>query len=218
MRRKKETIYILIFLAAGFISFVNARMRTLSKTKQVTEAPTQWFVNEPIEITESEVKFNNEVSSLISNLRQLQSELLAVLDDPVSSDNAILEHVDSVNKAHENLIRQIGEHIVELRHELGPTNREKLMQFCAEAVSGPMRRLGARMNGQNEFNSNQEQGGRGYRYGQQRGQRGYGYRRGAQQGGSGYRQQFRFWDRLTNRLRLTSASPGSSWWPADHAA
>ncbi len=200
MSGKKEIFYIIIILTSGFLSFVNARMRTLSQKIQVEGTSEQWLVNEPLKITESETKFNDEVSRLTSNLGKLQSELLGVLDNPLSSNDDILEHVDSVNQVHEYLIRQIGEHIVELRHELGQANREKLMQFCAEAVSGPMRRLGARMNGQN-----QGQGGRGYRYGQQnRGQRGYGYRRGAQQAGSGYGQRMRFWDRLANRLSLTS--------------
>ncbi len=196
MSRNKKIIYILITLTAGFISFVNARTKALSKLDRTDTTLQSWLVNEPHSITESEAEFNDRISELMSNLKVLQSELLTVLEDPLTSNETILEHVDSINKAHEYAIRQIGEHIVKLRHELGQINREKLMQFCVEALSGQISRLGGRMNGQ---------GGRGYRYGQQnRGQRGYGFRGGAEQGTAGYGQRFRFWDRLANRLRLTS--------------
>lgn len=198
MSKKKETIYVLITLAAGLISFVSARMSVLSEHSQTDTASQQWLQNEPASIAESEARFDDEISQLLLNLKDLQSGLLTVLEDPNASDESILEQVDSVNKSHEHIITLVSQHIVELRHELDETNREKLMQFCAEAVSEPMRRLGARMAGQ------AGQGGQGYRYGQRnRGGRGYGYRGGASQAGQGYGQQFRFWNRMTNRLRLT---------------
>ena len=196
MSRNKVTIYILITLTAGFISFVNARTTILRKLDQTEVALQPWLASEPRSITESEAQFNEKISELTSNLKVLQSELLTALENPLTSNETVLEHVDSINEAHEYAIRQIGEHIVELRHELGQINREKLMQFCMDALSGQISRLGGRMNGQ---------GGRGYRYGQQnRGQRGYGFRGGAEQGTTGYGQRFRFWDRLANRLSLTS--------------
>lgn len=200
MSKKKTTIIVLVTVAAGLISFFSARMSALSELHQA-ESSQKWLENVPPAIAESEASFDEEIAGLLSNLNNPQTELLTVLEDPNASNENILEHVDSVNKAHEYLIRQVGQHIVELRHELGAANREKLMQLCAEAVSEPMRRLGARMNGQA---GNQGQGGRGYRYGQSnRGGRGYGYRRGAGQAGQGYGQQFRFWNRMANRLSLT---------------
>ena len=186
MIKKKETIYFIIILAVGLISFVNARVTTLHKINQVNENSQSWLIDAPLSITESEAKFNEEVSGLISILKENQSKLMDVLENPETPNETVLQYVDSVNEAHQNLIRKVGRHIVELRHELGPTNREELMQLCAQAISAPMQRLGARNDGQT---------GRGYRYGQQnRGQRG---------SGMGYNQQFRFWNRLRNRLRLT---------------
>ncbi|MEJ2650053.1 MAG: hypothetical protein P8016_16785 [Sedimentisphaerales bacterium] len=200
MSKRKETIYIFITLAAGLVSFVSARMSVLSKQNQVDAVSQTWLQNEPPSVAEAEAGFDDEISQLLSNLKGLQSNLLTVLEDPLTSDESILEQVDSVNKAHEHIIRLVGQHVVGLRHELGETNREKLMQFCAEAVSEPMRRLGARMGGQ----AGQGQAGRGNRYGQRnRGGRGYGYRGGTGQAGQGYGQRFRFWNRMANRLRLT---------------
>lgn len=199
MSKKKKAIYILVTIAAGLVSFVSARVSVLNESHQ-NNTSQKWLENVPSAIAESEAGFDDEITGLLSNLNNLQTNLITILEDPNASNENILEHVDSVNKAHEYLIRQVGQHIVKLRHELGETNREKLMQLCAEAVSGPMSRLGARMNGQ----AGQGQGGRGYRYGQRNGgSRGYGYRRGATSGAPGYGQRFRFWDRMANRLRLT---------------
>lgn len=186
MSKKKEIIYFLIILVVGFISFVNARVTILNRINQVNESSQSWLIDEPPSITESEAKFNEEVSGLISTLKKTQFSLMDTLENPEASDEMVLEYVDSVNAAHQNLIRKVGQHIVELRHEIGQENRKELMQLCAEAISAPMKRLGAR---------NNEQSGRGYGYGRQnRGQRG---------SGAGRNQQFRFWNRLTNRLRLT---------------
>ncbi|MBN1973054.1 MAG: hypothetical protein JW787_05410 [Sedimentisphaerales bacterium] len=187
MRKKKETIYFLIVLVAGCISFVNARVATLNKINQAKENSQSWLSDEPLSVTESEAQFNNEVSVLISELKDNQSELMDALENPQALDESVLENVDSVNEAHGNLIRKVGRHIVELRKEIGQENQEELMQLCAEAISAPMKRLGAR---------NNEQGSRGAnRYGRQN--------RGTRGSGTGYNQQFRFWNRLTNRLRLT---------------
>ncbi len=187
MSKKKEIFYFLIILTAGFISFVNARVTALSKINQVENKSQSWLSDEPLSIAESEAKFNEEISLLVSKLKETQTNLMDTLENPQSTNETILEHVDYVNEAHQNLIRKVGQHIVKLRNELGQENQDELMKLCAEAISAPMKRLGAR---------NDEQGGRGYRYGQQnRGQRG---------SGMGYNQQFRFWNRLTNRLRLTA--------------
>ena len=186
MNKKKETIYFLIILVVGLISFVNARVTTLSKVNQIKENSQSWLADEPLSIAESEEKFNEEVSGLVSKLKETQTNLIDSLENPQTPNEAILEHVDYVNEAHENLIRRVSDHIVGLRNNLGQENREELMQLCANAISAPLQRLGARNDGQR---------GRGYRYGQQN--------RGRRGSGNGYNQQFRFWNRLTNRLRLT---------------
>lgn len=197
--KKKNIIFVIITLAAGTISFFSARMSALSKQNQAQAMSQPWLEDAPRTVVESEAKFNDEVESLVTNLESLQKSLITTLEDPCAPDATIMGYINDVIAAHENLILRVGEHVVKLRHELGQKNQEYLMQLCAEAVSGQMRRLGARMGGQ---------GGRGYGYGygrQGRAGRGYGYRGGSEQGrGAGYGQRFRFRDRLANRLKLTS--------------
>ena len=203
MSKKNSAILIIITLVAGVVSFFNARITALRAQNQASESSQQWLQDVPETITEAEAKFNIEADKLISNLQSLQNSLASVIEDPCTPDEIVLEHVDEVIDAHEHLIRRVGEHVVRLRNELSENNRERLMQLCAEAVSGPMSRLGAQMGGPG---GREGQGRRGYGYGRQgQGGRGYGYRGGSGQGGGpGYGQRFRFMDRLTNRLRLTS--------------
>jgi hypothetical protein len=196
--KRKNIIVIVITLTAGIISFLNARMTAMSEQDRAQAVSYQWLEDAPRTVAESEAKFNNEVENLIANLESLQKSLIAALEDPCTPDAIITKDMNDVIAAHKDLILRVGEHVVKLRHQLGRENREYLMQLCTEAVSGQMRRLGARMGGQ---------GGRGYgyRYGRQgRGGRGYGYRGGSgQEKGTGYGQRSRFRDRLANRLKLT---------------
>ncbi len=203
MSKKKTTIFVIISLTAGAVSFFNARMTAQSQQNQAQMTSQQWLMDAPRTVAESEAKFNDEADKLITNLQSLQNSLAAALEDPCTPDAIVTGNVDDVIEAHEHLIRRVGEHVVELRNELPESNREHLMQLCAEAVSGPMSRLGARMGGPG---SGSGQGGRGYGYGRQgQGGRGYGYRGGSGQGGgAGYGRRFRFKERLANRLRLTA--------------
>ena len=205
MSKKRTTIVVVVALFAGIVSFFNARMTALSKQNRFAGVSQQWLMDAPLNVAETEAKFNDEVDELVANLKLLQKSLAIALEDPCTPDKIVLRHVDSVNEAHGHLIRQVGEHVIRLRHKLVERNREHLMQFCAEAVSGSMSRLGARISGRDGSIGRRGQGGQGYRYGQQgRAGRNNGYRGGDEQGIGGYGQRFRFWDRLANRLRLTS--------------
>ena len=141
MNKKKETIYFLIILVAGLLSFVNARVTSLSKVNQVNTISQPWLTDEPLSIAESEEKFNEEVSLLVSKLKETQTNLMDALENSQTPNEVILEHVDYVNEAHQNLILKVGEHIVGLRNNIGQANREELMKLCAQAISAPLQRL-----------------------------------------------------------------------------
>ena len=129
-------------------------------------------------------------NAIIEKLLQEQRNLAQVIEDPCTSDEAMLAQIESVIAVHEPLLRRVGEHIAALRSKLPEMQRERLMDVCAEVIRGPMR-----------------QGrGQGYGRGRQMGrqdsseavQRGRGYGRAA--GGRGYGRQR---GRLARRLGLT---------------
>ncbi len=207
MNRKRTVIFVIVILASGIISFVNARLSALSNKNQQAGPSHQLFSGVPDMLIEQEENFDQEIAGLIENLEKQQESLAVDMEDPCTPNEVIMEKLDDVILAHEHLLKRVSEHIVELRGELPADNREELMRLCAEIVSGPMSRLGGPGRGARWSETGQDSpNGRGYGYGRQgNAGRGYGYRRrgGGQTGGGGFGRQSRVMDRLANRLRLS---------------
>ena len=185
MNRKRTAILGIVALVCGAIAFFNARSNALSGRES-----EKWLSNESNSVLAIEKDFESEMAALIATLMDEQKSLGSALEDPCTPDEVIIERAEKVIAAHEQLIRQAGEHIVKLRGKLSADNREQLMRLCAETVRGPIRRL-------------EGHGGRGRRNGTGRG---YGYgRQGRGQGGAGeglgMRREIR--QRLANSLELT---------------
>lgn len=207
MNWKRTAIFVIVILASGIISFFNARLSALSEINQQGEPSQNLFNDVPKTVIESEENFDREIDGLFDNLETQQKSLAADMEDPCSTNEVIMEKLENVISAHEHLLRRISEHIVELRHELPEDNREELMRLCAEAVSGPMSRLGGPGRGARWIETGQDTpNGRGYGYGRQgNAGRGGGYRRrgGGQADRNGFGRRSRVMERLANRLRLS---------------
>jgi hypothetical protein len=134
MSRKKTIFFTIITLVSGMVSFFNARLTALGKQEQAQIIPPNVAIEEE--------KFNVEAEGLITNIESLQKSLDSALEDPCTTDETIIGRANNIIKAHEQLIQQLGKHVVEIRQKLGEKNREYIMQLCAEAVSGPMIRIG----------------------------------------------------------------------------
>ena len=191
MNRKRTAILAIVAFACAVISFFNARLTALSDQK--TE---HWLSDSSGLVVELEEKFDEELNSLINNLATQRKSLAHSLEDPCSPNEVVLERTEDVIGAHEHLIRQVGQHIVELRGKLPADNRDYLMRLCAQTVRGPMSRLGGRAGRGGRRNGTGPGGtnGRGYGYG-----RGGGPGRG---GPGGYGMGLRVRGRLAQRLGL----------------
>ena len=191
MNRKRTAILAIVAFACAVISFFNARLTALSDQK--TE---HWLSDSSGLVVELEEKFDEELNSLINNLAAQQKSLAHSLEDPCSPNEVVLERTEDVIGAHEHLIRQVGQHIVELRGKLPADNRDYLMRLCAQTVRGPMSRLGGRAGRGGRRNGTGPGGpnGRGYGYG-----RGGGPGHGGQ---GGYGMGLRVRGRLAQRLGL----------------
>jgi hypothetical protein len=197
MNRKRIAIFAIVAFASGAISFFNARLTALNDQKTELGPSVQWLGDASRAAIELEEKFNEELGGLINNLAALQKSLATALDDPCTPNEVVLEHAEDIIRAHENLIRRVGRHVVELRGKLKADNREHLMNLCAETMREPMSRLGGRVGGGGRRNGSGGggPGGGGYGYG-----RGGGPGRG---GGDGYGQHLSAKERLARRLGLT---------------
>ena len=186
MNRKRTAVLGIVAFVCGAIAFFNARSNALNGRES-----EKWLSDESNSVLAIEENFESEMAVLIATLMDEQKFLGSALEDPCTPDEVIIERAEKVIAAHEQLIRQAGEHIVKLRGKLSADNREQLMRLCAETVRGPIRRVEGRGGGRGRRNGT----GRGYGYGRQgRGQGGAGE-------GLGMRREIR--QRLANSLELT---------------
>ena len=196
MNRRKTTILAVVAFACAAASFFNARLIALGDQEAKRTSSREWLSDASPAAIELEEQFEEQLDELTSTLAVQQKFLASVLDDPCTPDEVVLKHTENVIAAHENLVRRVGKHVVELRGKLPAGNRDYLMGLCAEMVRGPIRRLGGRAGGQGRRNGNGggRLGGRGYGLG-----RGGGPGRG---GGGSQGSRLRVGNRLAHRLRL----------------
>ncbi len=189
MNRNRAIILTTVMTISGGASFVATRLAATASEKVESAGSVTWLTNAPSSVLEMEKSFNTQADALIETLLQTQKDLAAAIEDPCTPDAAILAHVETVIGAHESLLRQVGEHIAALRLELPASQRERLMDLCAETLRGPLIRGGGAGRG---FGGGSRMGprdgsGAGRGYG-----RGPGYGRGRMFGGG-----------LAQSLRLT---------------
>lgn len=184
MNRKRTAVLGIVAFVCGAIAFFNARSNALNGRES-----EKWLSDESNSVLAIEENFESEMAVLIATLMDEQKFLGSALEDPCTPDEVIIERAEKVIAAHEQLIRQAGEHIVKLRGKLSADNREQLMRLCAETVRGPIRRLEGRGGGRGRRNGT----GRGFGYGRQG--------RGGAGEGLGMRRAIR--QRLANSLELT---------------
>jgi hypothetical protein len=196
MNRKTTALLAVVAFACAAISFLNARSAALTNQKAARGSSQPWLSDASPVAVELEKRFTEELDGLRSTLVERQKSLAAVLEDPCTPNEVVLEHTENVITAHEHMIRRVGEHLIELRGELPADNRDYLMGLCAETARGPMRRLGGRAGGYGRRNGGGPEG------------RGYGYGRGGGRGGGGNGLQLRARNRLARRLRLTEEQVG----------
>jgi len=200
MNRKRMTILAVVAFACAAVSFLNARSTALSDQEVEHRPSRKWLSDASPAAIELEEQFDEQLDELMNALAARQKFLALVLDDPCTPNEVVLKHTENVIAARENLVRRVGEHVVELRGKLPAANQNYLMGLCAETVRGPMRRLGGQAGGQ--------AGGQGRRNGSGGGGpggRGYGYGRGGGPGrgnGGGHGLRLRVGNRLAHRLML----------------
>ncbi len=184
MSRSRAIILTAVIAISGGISFVATRLAATGPRQTGPAGSVTWLSGAPDSVVELEKTFGGQADALIETLLQEQKNLGTAIEDPCTPDAAILARVETVIAAHENLLRQVGEHIAVLRLELPAGQCERLMDLCAETVRGPLIRAGggSRMGPRDGSGA-----GRGYGRGA-----GGGYGRGRMLGGG-----------LAQSLRLT---------------
>jgi len=157
------TFLILVVLAFGMVSFLTARLLVLAAHRQPDTASQEWLQSFPRSALTAEQQFGEKVSELTANLRSEQLAFAELLEDSSTSDQVILSQSRKVMSSHEDLIRQVGRHIVHIREQLPEDRKQWFMSLCARSVRGPMCRMTRRQ--RNGFGRMRGGGGRGFRGG-----------------------------------------------------
>lgn len=164
MKKKMAgTFLILVVLAFGMVSFLTARSLVLAAHQQPDTASQEWFQSVPRSALTAEQQFGEKVSELTANLRSEQLVFAELLEDSSTSDQVILSQSRKVMSSHEDLIRQVGRHIVHIREQLPEDRKQWFMSLCARSVRGPMCRMNRGQ--RNGFGRMRGGGGRGFRGG-----------------------------------------------------
>ncbi|UCC99084.1 MAG: hypothetical protein JSW66_04190 [Phycisphaerales bacterium] len=180
MNRNRALALIAVVLVSGGISFLTTRLAATGPQKAGQDGAVSWLGEASASVLELEEDFNREADALIATLGRQQKGLADAIENPATADSEILVQLEAVIAAHEHLLKRVGEHIAKLRSELPATQRERLMDLCAQVFRGPMIRGGGR--------------GAGYGAGNRMGRgMGGGYGRGRRLGGG-----------LAQHLRLTA--------------
>ena len=193
MNRKRAAIVAVVAFVCGVVSFLNARLTALSEPDGGAAAQ-EWLSEASAGTIKLEQEFDGRLEGLKMDFAAEQGGLASALEDPCTPNSVVLERVEKVIAAHENLMREVGGHVVELRGELSVENRTYLMGLCADTVRGPMCRMGGRGQGPRDGSG-----------------RGYGFGRGGGAGrrsGGGYGLRMGGMNRLARRLSLSEEQIG----------
>ena len=85
-------------------------------------------------VQSSDPTFKSESRDLAARLDRQRTELADLLDNPATTDAAILEQVDAVIATHDQLERRIAQHLVEIRHQLTADQQKRLMGIASANV------------------------------------------------------------------------------------
>jgi hypothetical protein len=180
-----STWIFLIALTSVVISFWVTRSWAIARWQ---EANPVWLQNVPAEIIQNEEAFSQWIEKTRQTLTGQQLELVQLLQNPQSQDQAILTQTDRIAQTHAQLLRGIGQHLKSIRSVL-PDNQKKLLTgFCLQTLRGPMLRAGYGHQEQRRLQQKRS-GGPGF---------GNGFGRGRRQGHCG----------LTQKLQLTEEQIG----------
>lgn len=78
--------------------------------------------------------FIAEARSLAADLREQREGFASLLEDPQSTDEAVLAQSEKVIAAHDTLERRVVRHLLLIRPHLSPAQQQRLMGLCAEGI------------------------------------------------------------------------------------
>jgi hypothetical protein len=85
-------------------------------------------------VEKADPSFEDDADRLTTALRAEREKLAALLDDPKSADDRVMEQVERVIDAHNGLERRVATHVLAIRPSLTVGQQKRLMGLCASGV------------------------------------------------------------------------------------
>ena len=137
MRRTSVILVAASALAAGAAAFV-ATVATSAGPAEDPRCPLGEWLRLPTSqcknVCNADPTFRQEAGDLRRQVHTERLALAALLEDPETPGQAILDQVDRVAEVHAALERRVAQHIIAIRPLLTPEQQQRLLHFCAEGV------------------------------------------------------------------------------------
>ena len=152
-------------------------------------ALSQWLELSPERdeaVRKADPDFEQDSELLTANLAAEREKLAALLGEPASTDQQVLDRVERVIAAHNSLERRVAKHVLAIRAHLTAEQQQRLMGLCASGVRRAAGRPWRRGRGGGQGQTGMGQGGGHGEGGRGQGGRGEGGRGEGGRGGGGW--------------------------------
>jgi len=137
MRRSTQILILLAAIAVGISAFI-ATVYSGGAPSAGPKCPLGEWLRLPTDqckaVCDADPGFRDEARDLTDRKRQERLTLAALLEDPATPGDQILEQVERATAAHAALERRAAQHLIAIRSHLRPDQQERLLRFCAESV------------------------------------------------------------------------------------
>jgi len=86
------------------------------------------------DVAAADPTFDGESDDLAAELHTQREQLAKLLEDPTSTDEAIMAQVEKTINAHDALERRVAKHVLAIREKLTPEQQKRLMGLAASGV------------------------------------------------------------------------------------
>lgn len=138
MNRRIRIVTLACLLVGGLAFSVTWAVRSPPGPAADSASPlAQWLALSPAQVErigQLDPGYRDEAAELADTLHQHRQTLAELLEDSDATDMQILEQVELVISAHNALERRVAEHLMAMRHELEPDQRQRLGRHAAGEV------------------------------------------------------------------------------------
>ncbi|HUU91662.1 MAG TPA: periplasmic heavy metal sensor [Phycisphaerae bacterium] len=137
MRRSTQILILLAAVAVGISAFI-ATVYSGGAPSAGPRCPLGDWLRLPTDqcktVCDADPGFRGEAGDLADRKSQERLTLAALLEDPATPGDQILDQVERVIAANAALERRVAQHLLAIRSHLTPDQQGRLLRFCAESV------------------------------------------------------------------------------------